>query len=71
MQQDKDQDNGINIKFKSDPDKKGAYKLIAKYPKNGQKKNFQRNQKKGIISFFFKFICRESNPGCLVYEFKF
>ncbi|XP_051160591.1 monocarboxylate transporter 9 [Leptopilina boulardi] len=41
MQQDKDHDNGINIKFKSDRDKKGEYKLIAK---NGGK-NYHRNQK--------------------------
>ena len=51
MQQDKDQDNGINIKFRSDADKKGEYRLIAKYPRNGQKKHFQRKLKQGFLFY--------------------
>lgn len=42
--QDKDHDNGINIKFKSDRDRKGEYKLIVKNSSNGGK-NFHRNQR--------------------------
>lgn len=58
-QQDKEPDNGINIKFGPDKGKKGEYRLVNQNSTaavNGKKKRMNGTTKRGKFIFYLLFI---------------
>jgi hypothetical protein len=47
MQTDKEQDNGINIKFGPERAAKGEYRLVGPAPANGKKKRINGTTQRG------------------------
>lgn len=49
MQRVQDQDNGINIKFGANKNKKGNYRLVSQHSENEKKSNFNGTNKQGKL----------------------
>lgn len=49
MQRVQDQDNGINIKFGANKNKKGSYRLVSQHSENEKKSNFNGTNKQSKL----------------------